>query len=290
MRAMGSQPPAAKAAWLRWRWLAVGLATVAVVVFVLGAGGRPALGDPGVVSWIVVPAVGVWLTARRDGPRTSLGLSTLAAWGMVFHAPALLMMPLLVVAEPPGGDEWVAALLALGWRGLPVVVAVVALLALRARGDRYVLGFAGRRRAAALGIALWGLAGIGVLLVGLDDWAVLSPDGGMAVILFGGMVVLLAVAAVVWRRDRLTVVPAVLVVTVHALMTLVQSLVSHPPAPGTPYPTVGAFGVVVQTAALAVLMAAAVRLTLAASRRPGRLRRHGRGRVRPSESPGGARK
>lgn len=106
----------------------------------------------------------------------------------------------------------------------------------------------------------------------------LSPEGGVAITLIGAMLVLLATAGMVWRQDRLAVVPAVLVVTAHALTVLVHSLVRvlGSPSAVAPYPPAGAVDVLVQAAALGVLAAAAVRLTLAAKNTAGRPGRHRR--------------
>lgn len=174
---MGAQPKP-DVSWSRWRWLAVGLAIVTMAVSVLGPGGPPGLGAPEAVSRVAVPGVGVWLAATGQTRRARLGLGTLAAWGVVFHAPSLLAVLVLVVAEPPVGQEVMAALFAVGWRGLPVAVAGAALLALRTGGDRSVLEMAGRRRAAALGIALWALAGLGVVLVGSRTGRCCRPRAG----------------------------------------------------------------------------------------------------------------
>lgn len=149
---------------------------------------------------------------------------------------------------------------------------MTALRALAAHRDGTRLGEAGRRRAAAVGVGVWGLAVMGGVLI--RDLGTLGGPGTLLgvhnVWPLVAAVVILTVAVVVWRRDHVAVVAAVLVVTVSALATVFIRTVwlvnQSDVLPADPTAVlVGALAaLLVQVAAVAVLTATAARLTMAA--------------------------
>lgn len=228
--------------------LAVALAVVAALVWIggqvflrVGDVGRlsdvarqgPAVGS-GLLVHLGVVVVGVWLASQREAPRVSLGLGVIASWGW------------LHLLELRGGLSWLLAGESLSF-GISVLVAVglalaasaVALLALRDRGERYSLGIPGRRQATAGAIALFGLALLGSFLVRFDP-GLEVPESLAASALprpsLGGplltLIILMVIAAVVWRSDRLSVVPAPIVVTATGMAIALSSIFALVTGPG----------------------------------------------------------
>lgn len=191
-------------------------------------------GGPGLLVHLGVVVVGVWLASQREAPRVPLGLGVIATWGW------------LHLLELRGGLSWLLAGESLSF-GISVLVAVglglaasaVALLALRERSERYPLGMAGRRQATAGAIALFGLALLGSFLVRIDRWG-MEPEALAASALprpsLAGplltLIILMVIAAVVWRSDRLSVVPAPIVVTADAMAIALSSILALVTGPG----------------------------------------------------------
>lgn len=221
-------------------------------------------GVPTAVTQLVVPTTGVWLVTRRQVPHVPLGLAVIATWGAVVHLPPLVGA---VAFQPPMRFLVPSA--------LAVAALVAALLALRARWDRYALAAGTLRRTAAAAIGGWGLALVGGFLLHVPGWRLLPPElwGPAPFPVLAGpllaLAVLLVVAAVVWRRASLTAVPAVLVVTASAWTTVLIHVLGlvplvRPAAPGPTSPQTGWWvAVLVEVGAAALLTVAAARLTRA---------------------------
>ena len=254
--------------------LAAALAAAAALVWIVGqvllrvgdigrlsdvASQAPA-GALGLLVHLAVVVVGVWLACQREAPRVSLGLGVIATWGW------------LQLLELPEGLSWLLAGGSLSF-GISVVVAgglglaasAAALLALRERGERYSLGIAGPRQVAAGAIALFGLAFMGSFLLRFERWVALpetlaaspSPRPSLAGPLLT-LIVLVVIAAVVWRSDRLSAVSAPIVVTAVGLAIVLSSilaLVTRPVAADT-----NASILILEVGAVAVLTAATVLL------------------------------
>jgi hypothetical protein len=242
----------------QWERAAAGLAAAGALAWLVSRllGGSPGLGQaPGVVTNVAVPAVATWWAARRPAPHAPMGLAAVAAWGAAFHLPTVLaaiVLPGLAGAEPA-----VASTLGhLVPSGLAVAALVVALLALRARGDRRPLGAPGARKAAAGAVVLWGIAKAAASVVA-SRGAAMSPAASPAGPLLA-LLVIVVIAAVMWRHDGITVKAAVVVVTIGAVMRVVGAL-STAAALG------GATGLAVAVSAVgaAVLVVAAFRLVRA---------------------------
>lgn len=224
-----------------WQWVAAGL-TIAPVLL-----GVPALLMPGLflpapsdgLPWglailplYAVPVVAAWWASRAEAPRAPLGLVAVLAWTAVAHVPSAAASLVAALADVTGladGASPAAPGLALPAIAILIVMGA-AWKALRIRGDAAVLRVrAGRvalrrsRRVAAAAIVVWGLASAGWaagrLVVGLPAAVELSgavwPPRGLALAVL--VVVLVTIAAFVWRRDTLAVVPAALVVTATAV-------------------------------------------------------------------------
>lgn len=175
---------------------------------------------PAVVLPIVVPAVGAWLARRREPVRARLGLATLVAWGGLF---ALVGMVSTVVGPVPRHPPWLVA----GTLGLAALAA--ALQALRVHPGPSWLGAPTTRTVAAAAIAVWGMARLAAAVL---YQALASVPGAPAPAesawldqLVGfelpGLVAVLAVAVVVWRRDTVLAIPMV-VVAIQAVMSLTE--------------------------------------------------------------------
>lgn len=259
--------------WSEWQRWAPALAAVGAVFGAVGtvaglASGsvtEAILASAAAPLYAVVPGVGAWWASRQDGPRAPLGLALVATWVVVTHVP-------LTIGSVVGGGTR-----ALGEGLIPVAVLgatlMAALLALRGRGDRHRLAFPGRRRVAGAAIALWALAATGVPLLR----HLLLPAGSEALpprlwashLL--GLLVLLGMAAVVWRRASLTVVPVAVVVTLSALWTVLAHSVTlaadigpHGRLPPSGNIASSEGGFALEVAAAGILVAATTRLALAA--------------------------
>lgn len=225
---------------------------------------------PAVVLPVMVPAVGAWLALRHRPVRAQLGLATVAAWGVAFVLPG--MVTAVAVGPTP------RHLPSLGAGTLGIFALVAALVALRARPGWLWLQAPSMRAVGAAAIVLWG---VGRAAAAVSD-RVLSPAIGASVSTplpwFGdvlgmhlpGLVAMLAIATVVWRRDALLAAPAATVVAVQAVMSLIERL-APPASPAGPQrepalPEIA--GVPVDVAVLAIaaaiVVAATVRLALAA--------------------------
>lgn len=160
---------------------------------------------------LAVALAGAWLASRPDGPRAPLGLAAVATLA------AVVQLPRVLGSIVTGGQ--LAAMLTVA---LPGATLAAALLALNARGDRYPLGLPGLRRAVAAVVALWALASAGAPLarhmLTNTTSEVLPPELWLGHLLTP--LVILAIAVAVWRCDSVTVVPAVLVITLSALWTV----------------------------------------------------------------------
>lgn len=225
---------------------------------------------PAVVLPVIVPVVGVWLALRDRPVRAQLGLATVAAWGAAF------VLPGMVTAVAVGPTPRHLPSLVAGTLGMFALAA--ALLALRVRPGCLRLEAPSMRTVGAAAILLWGVGRAAAVV--LDR--VLSPAIGASASTqppwFGevlgmhlpGLVAMLVIATVVWRRDALLAVPAALVVAVQAVMSLIERLApsARPPGPqrGPALPEIA--GVPVDVAVLAIaaaiVVAATVRLALAA--------------------------
>lgn len=262
----GSNAPPARMGW--WgQWLPVGLAVAAALAWLASALTTMAIDWAllgAAVMYLAVPAGGVWVASRRHGP---MGLAAIATWAAVLGLPALTWW-----AAQVGISGRLSRVEVLLWSALAVAALGAALRALLMGSDHRRLGVAGRRKAAAVGVSVWGLSVMGGVLI--RD---LGPSGGPGALLGSSDVwplvtalVLLAVAVVVWRCDRVTVVAAVLVVDVTALATVfirTVRLVDRPdmvPADHTAVLVTALVALLVQVAAAAVLTAVAARLTMAA--------------------------
>lgn len=258
--------------------LAVALAVAAALVWIggqvllrVGDVGRlsdvarqaPAVG-PGLLVHLGVVVLGVWLASQREAPRVSLGLGVIATWGW------------LHLLDLRGGLSWLLAGGSLSF-GISVLVAVglglaasaVALLALRDRGQRYSLGMAGRRQATAGAIVLFGLAILASFLVRFQPWVAVPeslaasplprPSLGAPLLT---LIVLMVIAAVVWRSDRLSVVPAPIVVTATAMVIALSSIFAPVTGPGAG--AMNAAILLLEVGAVAVLAATTALLAKAA--------------------------
>lgn len=258
--------------------LAVALAAAAALVWIVGqvllrvddvgrlsdvASQAPA-GALGLLVHLGVVVVGVWLASQREAPRVSMGLGVIATWGW------------LQLLELPGGLSWLLAGGSLSFGisvlvagGLGLAASAAALLALRERGERYSLGIAGRRQVAAGAIALFGLAFLGSFLLRFERWVVVPeslaasplPRPSLAGPLLT-LIVLMVIAAVVWRSDRLSVVPAPIVVTAVGMAIVLSSIFALVTGPGAGDMNAGIL--ILEVGAVAVLAAAAVLLAKAA--------------------------
>lgn len=271
VRAMEPETRTVTTAWSEWQRWAAALAAVAAVFGAVGTVANSASGSlaeailAGAAAplYAVVPGVGAWWASRRDGPRAPLGLALVATWVAVAHLPSTL-------GSVVGGGTR-----ALGANLIPVgmvaATLVAALLALRDRGDRHRLTRPGLRRFTAAAIALWALAATGFPLLRQLLWPARSD--ALPLWLWTshlvGLLVLLSIAAVMWRRASLTMVPAAVVVTAAALWTVVAHGVTRAtdvgpqgalPPLGNPAGSEG--GLALELAAIAVLIAATTRLTL----------------------------
>lgn len=237
---------------LPWQLLAAGLAVVSAVVWLLltlYAAGRAPLPGSSASFWellqtidgdvlvrrlgrhlsvlltgVAVPVVGAWLAARRGTLSAGLGLAGLATW-------AALVLP---GALPPTG--WAATPFSVGYlaaTGFALATLVAALLALRTRAGHHPLPASRLRGLAAAGIAVWALADLSALvltrvyapaqavdLAGRD----LGDLAGMLLRPSVALLVLLALAAVVWRRAGLPVVAAAVVVIADAVGEVLSAL------------------------------------------------------------------
>lgn len=253
VRSWGQWSPVGLAVAAALAWLASALTTMAIDWALLGAA----------LIYLAVPAAAVGVS-RHDRP---MGLAVIATWAAVRGLPALVWW-----AAQLGISGQVSRVEVLLWSALAVAALGTSLRALVARSDHRHLGVAGRRKAAAAAVFIWGLSILGGVLI--RDLG--SPGGPEALLDVYNVrplmtaLVLLAVAVVVWRRDRVPVVAAVLVVTVTALATVsirTVRLVNQPdmvPAEHTAVVVAALAALLVQVAAAAVLTGAAARLTMAA--------------------------
>lgn len=237
-----------------------------------------ALGEQGfrlVSGMVALPAVAAWLAMRRGPVRAGLGLAAVATWA-VLVLPAVVAGVLRVIAHSP--TPWLTVHITTDV--LAVAALVAALVALRGRAVPARLDAPGARRLAAAGIVALGLATIAtwfltsVYVPGqIPLPGPLETTGGLAWLAqpWLTLLVLLGLAAVVWRRDSLLVVPAVVVAGVQEVVPALQGAVrtlrlGEPHLFGAPLPepvTVAGLDVVilvpaVTLAAAAVFLAAAV--------------------------------
>lgn len=263
----GSDAPAVGQVGSWGQWLPVGLAVAAALAWLASALTTMAIDWDllgAALMYLAVPAVGVWLASRRHGP---MGLAVIATWAGLVGLPALVWW-----ATRLGISGQLFRVEVLVWSALAVAALGTALRALVARSDHRRLGEAGRRKSAAVAVAVWGLAIMGGVLI--RDLGPLGEPGTLLgvhnVWPFMTAVVILTVAVVVWRRDHVAVVAAVLVVTVGALATVfirTVRLVNQPdmaPADHTAVLVIALAALLVQVAAAAGLAAGAARLTMAA--------------------------
>lgn len=224
-------------------WLASALTTMSLDAALIGA----------TVMYVAVPAVGVWVTSRRHGP---MGLAVIATWGALAGLPALTWWVVQL-----GLRSGLSRLEVLLWSVLAVAALVAALKALATQGDRAQLAAPGRRKAAAAAVTVWGVAEMGVDLlwpVGSDVFHVANVRPVL------NTLVLLGLAAVIWRGDRVTAVAAVLVINLGAVLQVGYLVArSDEMLRAAPTPMVIAV-ILVQVAAVVGLTAAAARLTVAA--------------------------
>lgn len=224
---------------------------------------------PVLLPHVAVPAAGVWLVIRGDALRRWLGVVTLAAWGALFQLVGLMG------AGVAGLRPLHLPSLAAGILGVGTLVA--ALLALRAHRASYPVG-SRPRRAVAAAIVLWtvGHATAMLLLAAqLSEAVRIGPPGpgwpiSGVIALAPPVLVLLAIAVVVWRYDSLLVVPAAVVVALHGLVQLAEralpdSALPEPPSI-EPLPEVAGITIDagIEVAALSVLLVAVAWLVLAA--------------------------
>lgn len=236
----------AGSAWSWRKWLAAGLAaasaTAWLVYIVTNMSGSLTVTEVvrdllGLLLQVGVPAMGVWLTARRDGPGVSLGLAVIAAWGAIYHlvpqsapmvasalGPLFQLAGIHVVGSPAGPLTYV----------LGTAAFVAALVALRGRTRPTGIPAAPRMVAAAA-IAVWAVTIVGVPLtrevVSSQGVGGLGPSLSASTV--AGFIVLLVIAAVVWRADSLTAVGAAAVIGIGALVRVLTSalaeLTARPP-------------------------------------------------------------
>lgn len=264
----------------RWQSVAAGLAGAGAlawlagrVVAVLDQGAdlsQAAHQTPVVLLNVAVPAWGAWLALRHDPRRVRLGLAMVATWGAAFHLPPLVSVLTFSLGNGLPGPGLSFALRDVLPSAVAVAALVAALLALRAAGNRYALNAPRVRKVAAAAIAVAALAPLATLAM---DWPQFPTPFFAGPLL--SFLVSLAIAAVVWTRDSTTVVPAVLVLTLGALVTalttgLQMALAMRAGAPAAagrrpPDPDL----LLIQVAAAALLTAAA--LLLARATRPARL-------------------
>lgn len=268
--------------WMWGKWLAVGLAAASAGVWlverldlVITVAGSLTLT---VLAYnllylllrVAVPAAG-WLATRWDGRRVSLGLAVIAVWGAAYHlAPelALLVAKALHPLSQLGGVDLNAAPGALTY--VPGAAAsLAALVALCSHpGSSRPLG-TGPRAAAAAGVAVWAVTIVGVPL---GQRALSSPRVGgapwVSASTVAGFLVLLVVAAVVWRGDSVTAVGAAAVVSFGALVSVLTTalavLTAGPQQSPLPGSDIEGVALLVQAMAAAVLVAATTHLAGAA--------------------------
>lgn len=291
-------------------WLAVvsALVTFGVVVVRGVPIGRGATVPPlwqalaPLVTGVAVPAVGAWLTTRRDPLHGRVGLAVVVTWGLLTLPRVLAGVARLLISSMgmPLSLAWLFAAAEI----LAVVALVAAVVAFRGRVSPTRVHAPGARGLAAVGLVVWGLATTAAALLPvmsmpgqagahhpLDwaEWAVMTAGSPAATLL-----VLVAIAVTVWQRDSLLVASAVFVAAVHqvvpALVEAVSTLRfgerhlfgSHLPGPIT----VAGFDVAVLVPVITIV-GAAVLVTAtgplaAAARRGGFSSR--RGRAMPSDS------
>lgn len=263
-----------------WRkWLAAGLAaasaTAWLVYIVTNMSGSLTATEAvrdflGLLLQVAVPAIGVWLTARRDGPRVWLGLAVIAAWGAVYH---LVPLSAPVVASALGPLFQLVGVDLLGSPAGPLTYVlgtaafVAALVALRGRtGPTWTSG--APRMVAAVAMVVWAVT---IAVVPLTRQVLSSQGvGGLGPSLsagtVAGFVVLLVIAAVVWRGDSLAAVGAAAVISVGALVRVLNSalaeLTARPPPIEAPSSVMeGAIiGLGVQAVAAVAVVAASAHL------------------------------
>lgn len=237
--------------WSWGKWLAVALTTASATAWLFHtatdmSGGltltevvRDLLS---LLLQVAVPATGVWLAARRDGPSVSLGLAVIATWGAIYH---FVSQSAPVVASALGPLFRLAGVGLLASPAGPLTHAlgnaafVAALVALRSR-SRSTWTPAAPRMVAVAAIAIWTVTIVGVPLTqqALSSQGVgrLSPSLSASTV--AAVLVLLVIAAVVWRGDSLTAVGAAAVVSIGALVRVPASalaeLTARPPAVETP--------------------------------------------------------
>lgn len=223
---------------------------------------------PAVVLPVVVPAVGAWLAQRREPIRARLGLATVATWGGLFALAG--MVSTVLAGSVPRLSSWLLA----GTLGVAALAA--ALWALRVHPGSWRLETPTTRAVAAAAIAVWGMAGVAV--AGLqrasvpEALAAAQPAWFDHLIRFQlpGLVAVLAVAVVVWRRDTLLAVPAAVVVAIQAVVSLIERW-ARPTSPADPrfeptLPEIAGIPVdaAVEALGAAVVVAAAAGLVVAA--------------------------
>lgn len=257
------------------KWLAVGLAAASAGLWLVdelleplstAAGGLRlggVAGDlPGLLLQVAVPAVGVWLATRRDGPRVSLGLAVIAAWGAVYHlAPQLALLMANIPGVHVGGAPGPLTYL------LGTGACVAALMALRCYTEPGWMPAASRTVVAAAAV-VWAVTAVAAPIA---KHALSSQQVAGGAWLSAGdvtwLLVLLVIAAVVWRGDSLTAVGAAAVVSLGALVDVLSSALAafRPEPPPVEALSSGVDGatmipLVVQAVAAAVLIAATTHL------------------------------
>lgn len=267
-----SPPRSAALAWSWWPSLTIGLAVAAALAAASVQLGRLLMtmyfgwALLGVLN-LAVPAVGAWMAWDRH---RRLGLAVIATWGALAGLPVLgwwvathvEVVGLLDVSLELTHPE------VLVWSALAVAALGAALQALATHRDRVPLAAAGRRKTAAVVVALWGLLFLGGPLIG----HVGSPVGTGPLLHIANVrpvvtaLVLLALAVVIWRDNGVTVVAAVWVITVHGLAQILLgagNLVTHLTE------TVPTGAMPVAIAAFLLQVVAVVTLTIVAARLTG---------------------
>lgn len=186
------------------------------------------------VAGVVVPAVGAWLTTRREPLHGAVGLAVVVTWGLLTLPRVLAGVARLLISSSgmPLSLAWLFAAAEV----LAVVALVAAVAALRGCASPTRVHARRARGLAAAGLVVWGLATTTATLLPVMsapwqagaynplDWAerAVMTAGSPATTLL----VLVAIAVTVWRRDSLLVASAVFVAAVHQVVPALVEAVS----------------------------------------------------------------
>lgn len=283
----------------RWQLAAAGLAAASALLWLgwilyrsVSPAGELAI-RPGGSVWVflaqrslelltavALPAAAAWWAGRRDVLRSRLGLAAVATWAGLLLAP-----PFATVLATPGSllTPSVLAVARLTTVIFAVGALVAAVVAVRTRLADDSLNVSGARRVAAGGLATWAVASaVTSALLELAAPTALRPDGvTVSTVLPPAVpvVLILGVAAVVWRWDSVATASVAVAAVVYQALPAVSDAVltltrgekrlwgrSLPDPATVAGAEVGVVNPLITLAAAAVLLGTTIRLVVAARR------------------------